>query len=299
LVEKHQIKVILTTHSPSTVALAPDSSIYVMRKQGPERLMPTSKDVALGILTSGVPTLSVNYENRRQVFVESEYDVQYYSALYQGCKPSLSPEISLVFIASGLGGSGNCDQVRSVVKQLVDGGNRTTLGVLDWDTRNVSSGAVVVLGEGERYSIENYLIDPILLGFLLIRERFTTPERLGLKPETKYVEMRGLSQAILQEMVDRIVAAIAAESSKQEDSSTIVFHYIGGLKIVVPKWFAHMHGHTLEEYAKAAFPPLQRYRNEPDLKTAILSKVVDDFPDLIPSAIISLFRNLQNGVAPG
>src|SRR5207247_9494265 len=76
-VNEKGVKVIMTTHSPSTVALAPEESIFLMNKTTP-RIAKANKDEALRILTSGVPTLSINYENRRQVFVESKYDVEFY-----------------------------------------------------------------------------------------------------------------------------------------------------------------------------------------------------------------------------
>jgi len=297
LVEKHKICVILTTHSPSTVALAPESSIHVMRKHGGNRLQKTAKDTALGILTAGVPTLSVNYENRRQVFVESKYDVEYYSGLYQHSKPHLIPEISLVFIATGPGGNGNCDQVRTVVNQLVAGGNRTTLGVIDWDLSNSKSGAVFVLGEGERYSIENFLLDPTLLALLLLREKFLPPERLGLPQNHRYTDMMALTQNSFQGLVDHVVADVIAAGALPVTGPAIDLEYVGGLKLSAPEWFLRMQGHSLEQCFKQAYPQLQRYRNEPDLKAAIITKVVDDFPQLIPATIVSLFRSLQSDLA--
>ena len=57
LVEGQKIAVILTTHSPSTVALAPDASLYEMDPTGP-RVNKISKSKALSLLTSGVPTLA-------------------------------------------------------------------------------------------------------------------------------------------------------------------------------------------------------------------------------------------------
>ena len=104
LINRHKIKVILTTHSPSTVALAPESAIFVMRKDRNQRLEKTSKDKALAILTSGVPTLSIDYQNRRQVFVESQYDVEFYEHIFNKLKSQLIPEISLNFISSGVAG---------------------------------------------------------------------------------------------------------------------------------------------------------------------------------------------------
>ncbi len=47
------VKVIFTTHSPTTVALAPNDSIYVMKKDGLDRIQKTSKEKAIKILTEG------------------------------------------------------------------------------------------------------------------------------------------------------------------------------------------------------------------------------------------------------
>jgi hypothetical protein len=55
------------------VALAPEEAIYSMNALNP-RLEKTSKSAALAILTAGVPTLSVSFSGRRQIFVESRTD---------------------------------------------------------------------------------------------------------------------------------------------------------------------------------------------------------------------------------
>jgi predicted ATP-dependent endonuclease of OLD family len=53
LVNRHGIKVILTTHSPSTVALSPEESLYAMYKTDEKRIQKSSKDGALSLLTAG------------------------------------------------------------------------------------------------------------------------------------------------------------------------------------------------------------------------------------------------------
>lgn len=50
-------KVILVTHSPTTVALAPEESVYVMNKVGLNRIEKVSKNHAVNILTEGFATL--------------------------------------------------------------------------------------------------------------------------------------------------------------------------------------------------------------------------------------------------
>lgn len=291
LVEEHGIFVILTTHSPSTVALAPDASIYVMHKHGANRIVATTKDQALGILTAGVPTLSVSYENNRQVFVESKYDVQYYSALYELCKPKLLPEVSVMFIPAAANGNGNCDQVKAFVGKLAGGGVRTALGVVDWDLKNAEAHPVLVLGEGERYSIENFILDPLLIGCLLLRGLFETPESLGIDLSIKYVDMRGLSQANYQVLADAVVRRLTVPFDATTGSAK--FEYLSGLCINVPTWFAQMQGHDLEAAYKQAFPKLLRYKNEPDLKMEVLKLVLGDYPEFVPLPILRLFEKVQ------
>lgn len=51
------VKVIIVTHSPTTIALAPEESIYVMNTSGDSRIEKKSKSSALTILTDGFATL--------------------------------------------------------------------------------------------------------------------------------------------------------------------------------------------------------------------------------------------------
>lgn len=51
------VKVILVTHSPTTIALSPEESIYVMNRSGSNRIEKKSRSEALSILTEGFATL--------------------------------------------------------------------------------------------------------------------------------------------------------------------------------------------------------------------------------------------------
>ena len=51
------VKVILVTHSPTTIALAPEQSIFVMRPEGKNRIVKSSRSNALATLTEGYATL--------------------------------------------------------------------------------------------------------------------------------------------------------------------------------------------------------------------------------------------------
>lgn len=54
---KEDVKVILVTHSPTTIALSPTDSIFIMNKSGKNRIEKKSKQDALSILTQGFATI--------------------------------------------------------------------------------------------------------------------------------------------------------------------------------------------------------------------------------------------------
>jgi len=54
---KNGVKIILVTHSPTTIALAPEEAIYLMNASGEKRIEKKTKSDALSILTEGFATL--------------------------------------------------------------------------------------------------------------------------------------------------------------------------------------------------------------------------------------------------
>lgn len=294
LVNRHGIKVILTTHSPSTVALSPEESLYAMYKTDQKRMQKSSKDKALSILTTGVPTLSIDYENRRQVFVESQYDVRFYERLYEKLREHLIPEVSLNFIASGVGGNGNCDQVKDVVNQLERGGNRTVYGIIDWDLTNSGSVRIKVIGKEKRYSIENYILDPVLIAALLLREKWIERSEIGLSQHETYIDFATFDSNRIQEIADFVVNKVEIYVSSVLEDERLPCQYLGGQVINLPKWFLYTQGHDLEAILKNVFHNLKRFQKEPDLKLEIIAKVIDDVPSLIPYDFVHLFKEIQN-----
>ena len=285
------IKVIITTHSPSTVALCDEKNLFIMNKTG-QRIEKISKDRALKILTAGVPSLSINYENRRQIFVESKYDVFFYEKIYDKLRNNLIGEVSLNFISSGVSGSGNCDQVKDVVNKLSGYGNRFIFGIIDWDKKNTSSEYVKVLGENKRYSIENYIFDPILISALLLREKFINRQELGLGNEKNYSDFKNLTTVQLQFMSDFLTSKVLPEV-KPADNSRNKVKYLNGVEIYIPQWFLFHQGHELEEHLMKVFPQLGRYNREDGLKKEVIEKVIDDIPELIPFDIFELLLEIK------
>lgn len=294
------VKVIVTTHSPSTVALANEDNLFMMNKVG-QRIEKTTKDKALKILTSGVPAFSVNYENRRQVFVESPNDVLFYEKIYQKLSSYLIPEISLCFISSGESKTdkngtkvSNCDQVINITTILRKGGNNFVWGIIDWDSTNASTDFVKVLGDGKRYAIENYLFDPILLSALLFREKLIKSEDLGLTNNETYFNFKNFGQEQLQVVANFITAKVAL-TVKPTDTTTTKYRLLNGMELDIPIWYLHHHGHTLEDILLTTFPALGSLKKgkEEALKLEIINKVIDDIPELISVELLNVLKSVQ------
>ncbi|WP_459213161.1 AAA family ATPase [Aquimarina rhabdastrellae] len=303
LCDKYGVRVIMTTHSPSTVALAPEDSLYLMKRDG-ERIGKAIKDSALSILTAGVPSFSINYENRRQVFVESLYDVIFYEKLYQKLSVHLIPEISLAFISSGDSRTdkngvkvANCDQVINICKTLRNAGNNFIWGIIDWDTTNEPNTHefIKVLGDKNRYAIENYLFDPLLLGAMLLREKLITKIELGLNEHECFNDFKKFPKEKLQVIANVIVNLVAEKVNPNEGLENEKVTYVNGIRIEIPRWYLILHGHTLEEKILETFPSLSKLKRgkEELLKYEIIDKIIDDIPDLIPQDILDAFKYVQ------
>jgi len=297
------IKIILSTHSPSTVAFAPDSSLYIMKGDGDDRLFQCSRDVALKELTFGVPSFSINYENRRQIFVESSYDVLYYEALYEIFKKEVNPEISLNFIASGDvqkdkngGGKSSCDQVITITELLRKAGNKFVWGIVDWDMRSQKPMCdhVKILGWEERYSIENFIFDPLLIAILLMLEKIKKANFFGLKEEFKTHEILTLNVKELQNIIDCTINHLNGEL--QIDLNDVVsYTTIDGKELQLPKGFMEYQGHSLEEKYLKVFPELNKLKrnDEKALKMEVLNKVVYEYSLLAPKGLLGILKDVQ------
>lgn len=298
LVKIYGIAVIATTHSPSTVALAPEESLYVMHS-GRAGLAKISKDEAINVLLVGVPSLSISYTGRRQVFVESPNDAEIYDAAYQELRHSLESERSLDFIGAGLRSQSSgahihtgCDVVRYLVKTLVDSGNSAVFGLIDWDGKNQNEDHVHVLGHGTRNGLENVILDPLLVASLTIRDVKSASESLGLKLDASYLDFLKLPSSELQSIVDRVQAKVLPALSSEEDR--VECKYRGGFSLQVSKSYLEMDDHKLEEAILVAFPSLNSIARgrAGQLMRRVVETIFHEQPLFIPLEIELAFRAL-------
>ncbi|MER9299342.1 ATP-binding protein [Mesorhizobium sp. M0621] len=297
LVGSFGIKIIATTHSPSTIALAPEDSIFTMRS-GEPGLHKSSKAAALNILTVGVPTIAISHDGRRQVFVESPADAKIYDSLYKLLKPKLSSDRSLEFVATGTRSAGSsdrntgCDVVKRLVSELSAAGNISVFGLLDWDGKNNPSNRVSVLAHGSRNGLENVVLDPLLLGIAICRAFSSTREEIGIPASMSYLQLIAGGRELFQKMVTAVTTTVF----KSSPTSTSTAIYTDGLNLQIDSRYFTIDDHALEALILTAFPFLNSIsRNHPGkLVENVIQNVLGDNPGLMPIEVMTTIEHLLN-----
>lgn len=316
--------VLITTHSPTSVALAPDKSIYLVDNNS---VIEIEKDSAIADLLDGVTQISLNPNNRRQVFVESEYDVAIYQSIYAKLinrSELIDPKISLSFLSSGpkmprqqlidkarkilkivddaiinqfceaINGVGSCKQVIAQVEALIENDSRTVRGIIDWDLVNTPNECIKVFAHQYAYSIENVTLDPICILLLLHIDR---PESMTM------LEICGVNldwdawlddKALLQEAINRFILKVLG----RENDKKVTLSYNSGMQLKTDSVYMRMKGHDLEELLKKRYAGLKSYcrtGKDGELKCTIVNRSMINLTKckFIPSAYENILSEVQ------
>lgn len=264
---------IFNSHSPTTVALADFDGIFKLSSTDEKNfsLEPISKDGAISTLLEGITQITINPENRREVYVENAHDANIYELIYRHIKnkSQLDSNIILNFTTSSskisnnqlkqhiksiygdderadaliqkINGQADCNQVVGTVENLRELGNKTATGLIDWDKENQSNdNGVVVLGEGWCYAIENLIYDPISIFAFIARNR-------GFNYFCKCEEDSQRSiilsdDHLVQQIFDKVMHDILNRTSKKD----IKLNYINGKTYFGDKEYYTTQGHQLE-----------------------------------------------------
>lgn len=300
LVDDKGISVILTTHSPSTVALASEDSIYEMNPDGP-RLEKCEKGKALSILTAGVPTLSISFEGRRQVFVESKTDAGIYEKLYQCFKSELDSARSLSFIEVGhkteSGGEANagCAQVQRIVSSLSESGNKSAFGLVDWDGNVAETLRVKVLSPSVRNGLETAIFDPAILTAGVIRENINFAIQKGIVEQGEtYIHISSWGKNRWQKAIDKVQELVIGP--REANTENIEVTYLNSVTLGVRKDYLHLDDHALEDLIIRAFGFFSPKNNRAGgLMNHFIDTVLKDIPEILPNDIQQTFLRLLEG----
>lgn len=319
-------KIIITTHSPTTVALSPPGSIYCV---GGNRVIAVDQDLAIAELLDGVTQISIDPRNRRQVFVESHYDARVCETLYCGLQKYLADsKVSLSFSAAGtklpsmlvedtfravfrsdeidpekmerfitsLNGVGCCDLVKGIVEDLHRKGGATVRGLIDRDRGNKpnkSGAGLFVIGEGICYAIENLIFDPVcVLWFLYVNNRrnCTMQDVCGEEVSPReWVSDVGL----LQKSVDKFILDILGI----ENARDYLMEYVGGAVVLTDSRYLNYHGHELARLIMNKHERLKKLGNNNDsmvMEELASFMVRGTEGDFIPKLFVNAFSNLRH-----
>ncbi|ACY52057.1 ABC-type phosphate transport system, ATPase component [Vibrio antiquarius] len=293
--------VIISTHSPTTVALSPKDSVFLVENNNIKLI---EKDEGIAELLDGVTQISISPDNRRQVFVESQYDADVYQSIYYKLMNSsklIDPKISLSFVSSGpkmpsqqlmdkakqilkvtdenllseftksINGIGNCVQVLGQVEALLNNDSKTVRGIIDWDLKNRPKKGISILAEDYAYSIENITLDPVCIILLLhVDKNYTMSDICG--SEVNWHEFIENDQ-LLQVSIDRLISKVLGRDSNKD----AVLAYTSGVKLYTDRDYLRMNGHALERKVKEKYPELNAYckkGRDGDLKCTIVNKAM-------------------------
>ncbi|ELB8603637.1 AAA family ATPase [Vibrio cholerae] len=316
--------VFISTHSPTTVALAPEDSIYIVSNN---TVSPAAKDLAVSELLDGVTQISISPENRRQVFVESQYDADVYQAIYTKLlsrSALLDPKISLTFVSSGpkmpaqqlkdkvkqilkisdnalidefvasINGIGNCSQVYGQVDSLTQSGNKFVRGIVDRDKSNKPKENVVVLAQDYAYSIENIVLDPICILLILHVEQpdlYKISDFCGKDVHwTEWLE----NKELLQLSMDGFIYSVLRKENKKD----AIISYMSTLELKTDKDYLNHHGHQLEQKIIQEYPKLKAFSRsgkDGELKSEIVRKSMINLTNgfFIPRVFESTLAKVQ------
>lgn len=280
-VEARGVRVIMTTHSPSTVVFTPAESLFEMRREEPRIRLSPDKQATIALLTEG---LVVVQESTRFVLTDGDDDPPFYSQVWQlltqelpGQSPSpLAKTPGLAFIPSK-GHKFNTHLIPKMRKQ----GLAHFHAISDLDEGNASSEGIHVIG---RYCMENYLLDPINF-FALMHSKGKHPEVEGLtllRGQENTFSRRSDGQ--LQKMADAILSLITPTDLDPGETGLVNVEFVGGKQVKYPRWFMFRSGKDLRELMtkKLSFSPKNN-----DLLTSYATLA------LIPQELAAILREIQ------
>lgn len=287
IVIQANVKVVITTHNPTTVALAPKDSLFKMDRQlgVPVKI---TKSQAINILTKDLDNLRISTDPRRQIFVENQNDAQYYERIIR-----ILPEfkVRFQFLPPHMRNGCNCDDVKRIVHTLREFGNDSVYGLVDYDNTNKSDEFVYVIGEQRRYAIDNYIFDPIYVFFLLVREGIVKTDEVGIGCYT-FTKLGQLNNEQLQIIINFISDELGFNKDKTEN-----YHTIDGRTFLVTNEFFRIQGHELEAKILQKWPQLNAIKkgknDEWILKIHVLDKIINEYLEFISADFVDTFNRIS------
>jgi energy-coupling factor transporter ATP-binding protein EcfA2 len=304
LVATHGLRIIITTHRPDTIALCPDESIFELHpsRHSPTgtpvetRIERTSRNRAISRLSGYLFAAS---PITRCVLVEDEDDVTFYRTLYESSPldedlPRLVFQPASTRRARGDKVPGGKTVVAGWVSKLCAASLSPLIqGIVDRD-----EGADARPGPGvhviERYSIENYILDPIVVYASLLHDKGAPAVGTALSKEIRpgsEGNLVDLSETDLQAIANTIfdrVRPYLTEPLSDEEEVPVDIVFADGKKLAYPRWFTVRRGKNLTLSFREAF-------GSAGSDTKRLLEALEWIP-MVPKEIATIFKNIATAV---
>lgn len=249
LVHEMRLQVIMTTHNPITISFIPRECLFLM-ENNPPNFFPQIKQVANKREAINILSGNLIYINEpfAVVFVEGEIDKIFYSILANRLNDARLINMQIAFKVHGQGETSdysNCDMVKNLIKKMTEGKNGEALsqfifGIIDGD--NKKHGPSNNLKAVNRYSVENYIFDPINLFICLCYIN----QRVKAESESKeYNSLDPCNQAFIASLKDMGFGEDNFDLSEftKLQLQTIISTYSNRLKTEIQKAIQHRGEH--------------------------------------------------------
>ncbi|WP_254561795.1 ATP-binding protein [Dyadobacter diqingensis] len=299
LVDEKGIRLIITTHSPSTVALSPPDSIYLMKRT---LGYPVKADLneAVRYLTNGLSTLNISIDNRKQIYTEAKNDQLFYQQLFERMqtKNMLSKDQFLTFIQVSRNKNtegGGFEKVVDLTDSLYSNGNGNSsiYGLIDWDCEDRQlSDRISIFAEKTRYNIENFIYDPLFIACLCLQKELPNKKLFGLDDTDHRMDYLEFNSQKLQGIIDKISSQVQRnvdwDKAKTTSTAPIKVQLLNNMTIKVPEWYLKVNGHIIEKACRDTFETLKSHETPKMISEILLSYFM-----WLPVEVKTTFETLQ------
>lgn len=238
------MQVIMATHRPETIMLAPKDSIFVLRQVGPVVFAikpPTSPAALVAELAADLVAVLPSV---RVVLVEDEADRRFHQWTYEravklGLLPT-NPRLAFMPVVARMGGGGKAAVRKRVEELTAEGLLSIHRGLIDRDGEDDDLPPGVL--RHDRYAIENYFADPIALYCAMVNtsaldSHVDWSKAVGVG-RGDLAEIRRHDAAQLQRIADHVIAALASAAGLPDvDRTELTLHGDAGAVVVsYPRW---------------------------------------------------------------
>lgn len=237
------VQIIMVTHRPDTIALAPEESLFEMRRDDGQTSIVRLASRAELISRLAADTIAV-LPGVRVVLVEDDDDRGFHQRAYDRARKlgqlSSSPP-RLVFMPVNARGGGGKDAVKQRLEALqAEGLGAVHRGLIDGDNETGPLPAGVF--RLERYALESYLADPIALYWAVVSSR-SIDDDLGFSREGgvglgDLDTLRSENADTLQRIADLVCSRLERAPTLADRGRRLVILYgkAGAVSLEYPQW---------------------------------------------------------------